>query len=343
MPHPSRRELIASAAAFGAMTIGRPRRTSAATAKYSVKVAINPNVYGYLPIMYGIDQGYFADEGIDVPVTHFNASSLTQLPNLVKGDLNIGSGVPGPALFNQVGEGFDIRAISTTSAARVGWHDELWVMVRKDLWDSGAVRKFSDLRGRRIDAATPGAPINLLVNELLVKAGLTRSDVIYTERLRDQGAMVAALRNQAVDLVAVVEPTASQMVENGIGMRFASNQDVVPNNQTSFLIASAKYLAENRDAAVGFLRVCMRSREDLIKSGPRAFPPAALKVLKNWTQRPDEELAQLQPPYFTIEPVRPEAIGVPEDFWIAQGLVKNRVSPSVLIDNSFVALASKRK
>ena len=54
--------------------------------------------------------------------------------------------------------------------------------MRKDLWDSGAVRKISDLRGRKIDAATPGAPINLLVNQMLVKAGLTRSDVVYTER-----------------------------------------------------------------------------------------------------------------------------------------------------------------
>jgi ABC-type nitrate/sulfonate/bicarbonate transport system substrate-binding protein len=107
---PSRREVIASIAALGAVTMAPARRVSAATAKYSIKVAINPNVYGYLPIMYGIDQGYFADEGIDVPVTHFNASSVTQLPSLVKGDLNIASGVPAPALFNQVGQGWDRRS-----------------------------------------------------------------------------------------------------------------------------------------------------------------------------------------------------------------------------------------
>jgi NitT/TauT family transport system substrate-binding protein len=251
---PSRREVIASLAALGALPMSRPRRASAALAKYTIKVAINPNVYGYLPIMYGIDQGYFADEGIEIAVTRFNTSSVTQFPNLVKGALNIASGTPAPPLFNQVGEGWDIKAFATTSAARVGWHDELWVIVRKDLWDSGAVRKLSDLRGRKIDAATPGAPINLLVNQMLVKAGLSRGDVIYTERLRDQVSMVAGLRNQAVDFVAVVEPTASQMVENGIGMRFVSNQDVAPNAQTAFLIASAKYLTENKDAVTGFLR-----------------------------------------------------------------------------------------
>jgi ABC-type nitrate/sulfonate/bicarbonate transport system substrate-binding protein len=340
---PSRREVIASIVALGAVTTAPVRRVSAATAKYTVKVAINPNVYGYLPIMYGIDQGYFADEGIEVAVTHFNASSVTQLPSLVKGDLNIASGVPAPALFNQVGQGWDIKAFATTSAARAGWHDELWVMVRKDLWDSGAVRKLSDVRGRRIDAATPGAPINLLVNELLLRAGLSRSDVIYTERLHDQVSMFSALRNQAVDFVAVVEPTASQMVESGIGMRFASNQDVAPNAQTAFLIASSKYLAENKDAVSGFLRVCMRSREELMKSGPRAFPPAAQKVLASWTQRPEDEVAKLAPPYFVVEEVRPESLGVPEDFWISEGLVKTKVSPSDLIDNSFISLARKRR
>ena len=340
---PSRREVIASLAALGALPLSRARRVSAAATKYTIKVAINPNVYGYLPIMYGIDQGFFADEGIEVAVTHFNASSVTQFPNLVKGALNIASGVPAPPLFNQIAEGWDIKAFATTSAARSGWHDELWVMVRKDLWDSGAVRKLSDVRGRRIDAATPGAPINLLVNQLLLKTGLSRSDVIYSERLRDQVSMVSALRNQAVDFVAVVEPTASQMVENDIGMRFASNQDVAPNAQTAFLIASAKYLAENKDAVTGFLRVCMRSREELVKTGPRAFPPAAQKVLATWTQRSEDEVAKLAPPYFTIEEVRPESLSVPEDFWITAGLVKNKVSPSYLIDNSFIPLARKRR
>lgn len=338
-----RSRLIGSMAAFGALTAGIAPRISAAAAKYTIKVAINPNVYGYLPIMYGIDQGFFAAEGIDVAVTHFNASSVTMMPNLVKGDLNIASGVPAPALFNQADQGWDIRVFATTSAARTGWHDELWVMVRKDLWDSGAVRKLADLRGRRIDAATPGAPINLLVNEMLVKAGLSRSDVVYTERLRDQVSMVSALRNQAVDLVAVVEPTASQMVENGIGMRFVSNQDVAPNGQTAFLIASAKYLADNKDAVTGFLRVCMRSREELVKNGPAAFPPAAQKVLSNWTQRSADEVAKLQPPYFTIEEVRPESLSVAEDFWIAGGLVKNKINPADLIDNSFIPLARKRR
>lgn len=303
---------------------------------------INPNVYGYLPMMYGIDQGYFADEGIDVAVTHFHASSLTQLPNLVKGALDIGQGVAGPALYNQIGEGFDIKAFASVTAARPGWHDELWVVVRKDLWDSGAVRKLSDLRGRHIDAATPGAPINFLVNQMLVKAGLTRSDVVYTERLRDLPDMVSALRNQAVDLVAVVEPTVTQMVEEGYGMRFVSTQDVAPGSQTAFLIASTKYLNENKPAATAFLRACIRAREDLMKDGPHVFPSAALKVLKDWTQRSDEQLAKLEPPYFELAAVRPESLSVPEEFWMSQGFVKNRISPSALIDNSLMTAARRR-
>jgi hypothetical protein len=54
-------------------------------------------------------------------------------------------------------------------------------------------------------------------------------------------------------------------------------------------------------------------------------------------------VAKLAPPYFVIEEVRPESLSIPEELWISSGLVKNKVSPSDLIDNSFIPLARKRK
>jgi NitT/TauT family transport system substrate-binding protein len=338
----TRGELIASVAALGAATLTPLRPASAADAKYTVRIPVNPDIYGYLPFMYGIDKGYFADEGINVIPNRFKSSSLTQLPMLVNGQLDIGQGVAGPALFNQIGEGWDIKAISSLSAARAGWHDELWVVVRKDLWDSGAVRKLSDLRGRKIDAATPGAPINLLVNQMLVKAGLTRSDVVYTERLRNPADMITALRNGAVDLLSTIEPTVSYMVEGGYAMRFVSTQDVAPNTQTGFVLASAKYLSENKAAAIGFLRATLRAQVEIVKGGQRAFLPDVQKTLATWQQRPLEDVAKLQPPYFEVGAVRPEALSVPEDFWLSQGLMKNRIAPAAMIDNSFVTAAHQK-
>jgi NitT/TauT family transport system substrate-binding protein len=339
----TRRAFVGSAVALAMPALWRPQRLSAADAKYTIRIPVNPDIYGYLPFMYGLDKGYFADEGLNVVPNKFSSSSLTQLPMLVNGQLDIGQGVPGPALFNQISEGWDIKAISSLTVARSDWHDELWVMVRKDLWDSGAVRKLADLRGRKIDAATPGAPINLLVNQMLVKAGLTRSDVIYTERLRTPADTIAAMRNGAIDLGTTIEPTATYMADGGYAARFASTQDIMPNTQTGFVLASAKYLAENAPAATAFLRACVRAQNEIRKSGPHGFSPDVQKTLAAWQQRPIAEMAKLQPPYFEIGPVRPESIEIPENFWLSQGLLKNKVAVSTMIDNTLIAAASKKR
>jgi ABC-type nitrate/sulfonate/bicarbonate transport system substrate-binding protein len=338
----TRRAFVGSAVALGVSALGRPQRLRAADAKTTIRIPVNPDIYGYLPFMYGLDKGYFADEGLNVLPNRFTSSSLTQLPMLVNGQLDVGQGVPGPALYNQISEGWDIKAIASLTVAHAGWHDELWVMVRKDLWDSGAVRKLSDLRGRKIDAATPGAPINLLVNQMLVKAGLTRSDVIYSERLRNPADMITGLRNQAVDLCTTIEPTATYMVEGGYAMRFVSTQDIAPNTQTGFVLASAKYLADNGAAVTAFLRACMRARDEIVKGGPHAFPADVQKTLAAWQQRPLAEMAKLQPPYFEVGALRADSIEVPEDFWLSQGLLKTKVAAATMIDNSLIAAASKK-
>jgi len=338
----TRRAFVGSAVALGLAALERPRRLSAADAKYTIRIPVNPDIYGYLPFMYALDKGYYADEGLNVVPNRFTSSSLTQLPMLVNGQLDIGQGVPGPALYNQITEGWDIKAISSLTVAHAGWHDELWVMVRKDLWDSGAVRKLSDLRGRKIDAATPGAPINLLVNMMLVKAGLTRSDVIYTERLRNPADMITGLRNQAVDLCTTIEPTATYMVEGGYAVRFVSTQDVSPNMQTGFVLASAKYLAGNAAAVTAFFRASIRAMDEILKSGPHGFSPDVQKTLAAWQQRPLAEMANLQPPYFELGAVRTDSIEIPEDFWLSQSLLKNKVPAATMIDNSQIAAARKK-
>jgi ABC-type nitrate/sulfonate/bicarbonate transport system substrate-binding protein len=199
------------------------------------------------------------------------------------------------------------------------------------------------LRGRKIDAATPGAPINLLVNQMLVKAGLTRSDVVYTERLRSPADMITGLRNGAVDLLSTIEPTVSYMVDGGYAMRFASTQDFAPNMQTGFILASAKYLNENKAAVIAFMRATLRAQADIVKGGQRAFPVDVQKTLATWQQRSPDDVAKLQPPYFDIGPVRVDSLSVPEDFWLSQGLLKNKISAPAIVDNSFVIAAAHQK
>ena len=134
------------------------------------------------------------------------------------------------------------------------------------------------------------------------------------------------------------------MVDGGYAMRFVSTQDVAPNTQTGFVLASAKYLAENKPAVDR--RFCAppcapKPKSSRAVSAP--FPADVQKTLAAWQQRPLEDVAKLQPPYFEVGPVRPEALSVPEDFWLSQGLMKNRIAPAAMIDNYFITAAHQKR
>ena len=133
------------------------------------------------------------------------------------------------------------------------------------------------------------------------------------------------------------------MVDGGYAMRFASTQDIAPNTQTGFILASAKYLNDNKAAVVAFLRATLRAQADIVKGGQRAFPPDVQKTLATWQQRPPEDVAKLQPPYFEVGAVRPDSLFVPEDFWLSQGLMKNKIGASTMIDNAFITAAHQKR
>ncbi len=133
------------------------------------------------------------------------------------------------------------------------------------------------------------------------------------------------------------------MVDGGYAARFASTQDIAPNTQTGFELASAKYLSENKPAVMAFLRACLRAQADILKGGPRAFPPDVQKTLASWQKRPLEEVAKLAPPYFEIGPIRTDSISIPEQYWSAQGLLKNTVDAAKLIDNSFITAVRMKR
>ena len=59
------------------------------------------------------------------------------------------------------------------------------------VWNDETERRLA--RGRKIDAATPGAPINLLVNQMLVKAGLWNE---VENRLRQPGGALSGGQQQ---------------------------------------------------------------------------------------------------------------------------------------------------
>src|SRR5207302_9082453 len=103
----------AQPAGGSASGVARPAEPGTARAappdRQAMKAGYSPFV-SYGPLFVALERGYFAEQGIDLDFVAFDASGL-MIPPLSAGQLDIASGVPGPALFNALARGVDLKLL----------------------------------------------------------------------------------------------------------------------------------------------------------------------------------------------------------------------------------------
>jgi NitT/TauT family transport system substrate-binding protein len=316
---------------------------AAAGAAEKVKFAVNPGQVIYLPLLLAVDKGYFRGAGLEVQIIPYKGSANTQMPLLARGDIDISSVVAGPAMFNQQAEGFNIKLIAALTEPRKGYQDGVVLVVRKDLWDSGAIRQAADLKGHKVDGAAEGNPIDFLLKQTLAGAGIKRSDVQLSYKVRTPADFPEVLRQKLVDVAGISEPTASYAVAQGLGVKFLSYQDVVPWFQETYLSASEQFLRDRPEAATRFLATYLRAAREVDRSGG-AWTPETLAVAVKWTGMPEALLLGIGgiPYWGETAAIRLDALARVQQFWQDEGLVTTPADLGKLVDSVTLEQALKR-
>lgn len=340
-PRPSRRAFVGSAAA--ALAAGSaPLRASAQKAPDVVRISLNISAYSNLPLFLALDSGYFARRQLDVRVTPYTGSSLTQLPMLGRGDLDVTAVAPAPGLFNLSGQGFNVKVVASLSGAHPGWNGTCWMIVRQDLWDAGKIRKPADLRGMHVDVAQPGSPNDLVARETLRLGGLTPADVNLTSAVRLPESWYVALRNKAVDVQVTIEPYATQIQQEGLGHKWISYNESVPWFQDIYLAASPAFARDQHAVLTRFLTAYLQAAQEINKAGP-TWTPALAALAAKWSQVPLATITQIPGPTYTgdLGAINVSSLERVRQFWLNEGLVKTADPVGSLLDLS--ALTEARK
>lgn len=175
---------------------------------------------GYIPILGHVhfflaqELGYFAEQGLNVELQSFRTGTDMIAP-LSLGQLDVGSGESGPALFNAINQDLDVRVVSG-AASQPEDHGAVPLLVRYDLIESGKVSDVSALSGRKVAVNVERGMAEYLLAKALEKANLTVDNVeIVTLPFPD---MPQALANAAVDAAILPHPLAAitlRLGENG--------------------------------------------------------------------------------------------------------------------------------
>jgi NitT/TauT family transport system substrate-binding protein len=328
---------VPAPAAPAAQTAPAP---SAADAKLPAPVTVH---FGYTPLLaggpvfVGLERGYFEELNINLDMIRFNSGALMIAP-LANGDLDAGSGGTSPGLYNALGRDVRLKIVSDNGSSQPGGGTSI-ALVRKDLWDAGAIRSPQDLRGRRVSFATEGSPIDYMMRNLLDQNGLTMED-LEVQRLTSADALVG-LQNRAVDVATAAEPFPTQVEQMGVAVKWLRDGDVVPGYQISTIMFSEKFVTQPAVARAFMVAYVRSVREYLAADSGRADEGMRAAISK-WTTVPADLIAQSAAAYMRPDGrVDVDDMYKQQDFWIRHGVMRERVDLTPFVDLSYVDYANQ--
>jgi NitT/TauT family transport system substrate-binding protein len=305
----------------------------------TIRLVLTRGALNYLPLQVAIEKGFFEQEHIKIDLDQSNVPVGQRMPLIARGELHVLPTTPSAAIFIARNEGFNIKIISSLVETKAGWTPSGWVMVRKDLADQ--IKTIQDIRGRVVDASPAGSNTNFQMNMTLRKAGLTKSDVKYAERL-NVFDLLAGFKNGAVEVAPSFEPIATRMVSEGLAVKLSPDTEVYPDTQYIYIVASEDFINSKRPAMVAFMRAVLRASKFIADAGP-AWTPDILSIAAKTSAIPEDLLKQIKgPPYNgQLGQIDEKSLKLYADFWKSQGLLKTDPDLKALIDDSILKEARK--
>lgn len=232
----------------------------------------------YLPLALTEKLGHFKEQGLDVEINDFKGGSQS-LNALVSNSVDVVTGAYEHTLRMQV-KGQPIVAV-----IELGRYPGLVLAVKKDRMDK--IKSIADLKGARIGVTAPGSSTNMLVQFLMVKAGLKPDDASFIG-VGAGPAAVAAMRKGELDALSNIDPMIAMLEASG---------DVVVLAETRSTEGTTKVFGGPMPAGVLYFR------RDYIEKNPntvQAMVNAFYKTLR-W-----------------IDKATPEQItdNVPKEYWL---------------------------
>jgi NitT/TauT family transport system substrate-binding protein len=229
----------AAPAPAAAPTSAAPASASAAalptTPRVALKIGVSP-VSAYGPLFIAHERGYFDELGLDVELVS-TANTQEQVPALTQGQLHVGSCGATLGCLNALTRRTDLKIVagivgSGRTEKSTGANS---LVVRKDLWDSGAIREAKDLAGRKVYLiAGAGSSAYSLVVHWLRRNGVDPASVEFDRMVYPD--QLVAMGNNAIELGVQAQPILSTGLERGLTHVLATQEDMNPDGQTLFLM-----------------------------------------------------------------------------------------------------------
>jgi NitT/TauT family transport system substrate-binding protein len=292
------------------------------------------------PLYIALDRGYFTEFGLDVEDVRFDAATRMMAP-LAAGQLELVSAAITAGLFNAFARDIDVRMVADRGVLVPGYGPS-GLVVRQDLWDSGAVRTLADLRSRRVGVAgaVAGSAFVLWLGYALENRGMVLEDVEVVDIAIPETN--AALANRSIEAGMQIEPQMSLGVANGTFHVLHRSDELYPDQQSAFVIYSADFARNQPEAGRRWMVAYLRGVRDYMDAFTRGRgrEEVAAILARNTAVRDVSHFLRMIPNY--INPnghLNVRNLVESQDWFAAHGYIPQKADVPSLVDTQFVDYA----
>jgi NitT/TauT family transport system substrate-binding protein len=220
----------------------------------TVELGIRPFLQN-APVFIALEEGYFADEGLDVRVHVLSGHSATSLVLLEHGDLDVVTGSIFLGLFNAINAGSLIRVVADKGYLEARGCSPYALVARRQI--AATHRTPGSLDGLRIDV-NPSLAEGYFVETWLARDGLSLEDLDV--RSIPLASRPDAMNRGLIDLSATSEPWLSRLLSDGHEVILGA-AEIVPGLQYGLLLFGPGLLGDRREAGRRFIAGYLRGVE----------------------------------------------------------------------------------
>ncbi|HEX6513881.1 MAG TPA: ABC transporter substrate-binding protein [Chloroflexota bacterium] len=328
----------ASAPVSLAAASAKPVGSGGGTVKVGVTEPPNAANSSYLIAM---DKGFFAEQGITIQEEVYNTAPALVAP-IAAGQVDVGSLGINAGLFNALNRGIKVAMVAD-SASIVPGFDNVTLVVRKPLVDSGRYKSVTDVKGMKFAIVSKGTVSDYGLDKLMKTVGMTYKDLDL--KVLTFPDMRAALVNGAVDAAWEIEPFSTQVLETGAVVLAKRGADFIPGAQLASVSMSPSFLA-NHDLATRWLAAYLKGarihNDAFGKKDPQARADTFAILKKRIPNMTDAMLEKMGPAGANPDgKLNIESIDEQQKFFVASGSQEKPADLGQLVDSKLAEDAVK--
>ena len=287
------------------------------------------------------DRGYMKEVGLTPDYQVVNTGPQ-MVPLLGTGQLDVGGGSVSGALFTAIQRDIPLRIVADKGSNLPGFTFATMV-ARKDLLDSGQIKGWADLKGRKVAVSAHDNSAEYLLNRLLKTVGMSIKDVdIQLLGYPEQGA---GLANKAIDAGQDIEPFTAQWVAKGFGGVIPDPKKEYDHFQAAVVMYGPKFVQDKPEVGKNLMLAYMRGIRDYHAAFTKGTDKdAVIQTLIKHTSVKDRALYDkmglpgLNPDGLPLE----DDIAAQQDFYVSMGYQKQAIDLKPILDHQFVDFALQK-